>query len=173
MLCVPVVLPSADTVGVLEFTRDHLKPPFCDGDIQLIHAVVSWMAACIHENGLKRILDTQHELNEFLLEITKDLFKEITCVDRVANTILHFTKDLLHADRCSMYLVEEEQSKLYVAFEDTGTVDAKGEDVYDKKKVHDLHAVDIIAWEAIENGKVGVLVRNYTVVNFKIGNKPL
>lgn len=153
VLCVPVVLPSADTVGVLEFTRDHLKPPFCEGDIQLIHAVVSWMAACIHENGLKRILDTQHELNEFLLEITKDLFKEITCVDRVANTILHFTKDLLHADRCSMYLVEEEQSKLYVAYEDTGTVDANGKDVYDKKRVHDLHAVDIIAWEAIENGK--------------------
>lgn len=58
VLCVPVVLPSADTVGVIEFTRDHLKPPFCEGDIQLIHAVVSWMAACIHENGLKRILDT-------------------------------------------------------------------------------------------------------------------
>lgn len=100
VLCVPVVLPSADTVGVIEFTRDHLKPPFCEGDIQLIHAVVSWMAACIHENGLKRILDTQHELNEFLLEITKDLFKAAYAVSE-RKTIL--VKDLEMDSRYHIY----------------------------------------------------------------------
>ncbi|XP_062608258.1 cAMP and cAMP-inhibited cGMP 3',5'-cyclic phosphodiesterase 10A-like [Saccostrea cucullata] len=154
VLCVPVVLPSADTVGVMEFTRDQLKQPFSDTDVQVTNAVVSWMAACIHENGLKRILDTQHELNEFLLEITKGLFKEITCVDKVAKTILHFTKDLLDADRCSMYVIDEEQSKSYVAYEDTGTKDADGEEVYKKRKVHDLQSEDKIAWEVIEKGKV-------------------
>lgn len=176
VLCVPVVLPSADTVGVLEFTRDHLKAPFSQSDVQLIQAAVSWMAACIHENGLKRILDTQHELNEFLLEITKGLFKEITCVDKVVKTILHFTKHLLHADRCSMYLVEEEQAKTFVAYEDTGTVDDDGKEVYDKKKVHDLHSEDEVAWEAIENGKVGstmegvILYNHVTVCILRMAN---
>lgn len=57
-----------------------------------------------------------------------------------------------------MYLVEEEQFKLYVVYEDMGIVDVNGKDVYDKKRVYDLYVVDIIVWEVIENGKVGVFL---------------
>lgn len=57
-----------------------------------------------------------------------------------------------------MYLVEEEQFKLYVVYEDMGIVDVNGKDVYDKKRVYDLYVVDIIVWEIIENRKVGVFL---------------
>lgn len=57
-----------------------------------------------------------------------------------------------------MYMVEEEQFKLYVVYEDMGIVDVNGKDVYDKKRVYDLYVVDIIVWEVIENGKVGVFL---------------
>lgn len=57
-----------------------------------------------------------------------------------------------------MYLVEEEQFKLYVVYEDMGIVDVNGKDVYDKKRVYDLYVVDIIVWEVIENGKVDVFL---------------
>lgn len=57
-----------------------------------------------------------------------------------------------------MYLVEEEQFKLYVVYEDMGIVDVNGKDVYDKKRVYDFYVVDIIVWEVIENGKVGVFL---------------
>lgn len=57
-----------------------------------------------------------------------------------------------------MYLVEEEQFKLYVVYEDMGIVDVNRKDVYDKKRVYDLYVVDIIVWEVIENGKVGVFL---------------
>lgn len=60
-----------------------------------------------------------------------------------------------------------------MVYEDMGIVDVNGKDVYDKKRVYDLYVVDIIVWEVIENGKVGVFVRSYIVVNFKIGNRLL
>lgn len=45
-----------------------------------------------------------------------------------------------------------------MVYEDMGIVDVNGKDVYDKKRVYDLYVVDIIVWEVIENGKVGVFL---------------
>lgn len=45
-----------------------------------------------------------------------------------------------------------------MVYEDMGIVDVNGKDVYDKKRVYDFYVVDIIVWEVIENGKVGVFL---------------
>ena len=71
VLCIPIVLISNDVIAVAEFTRGHKSFPFSEVDLQLAHAIFGWMVAFIHENDLKRVLTTQQNLNDFLLETTR------------------------------------------------------------------------------------------------------
>ena len=133
MICVPVILPSNDVVGILEVTREQSKQPFGKSDLQTAQAVASWMSACFEESSLKKTLNTQSKLNDFLLETSKEIFDEMNCVDTVVQKIMMFTKELVNADRISMFLVDEEKEELYADYFDEGEKDEKGQSIFNKK----------------------------------------
>lgn len=56
-----------------------------------------------------QLLKIQEALNSFLLESTKVMFDEMEDIDSLITNIMAFTKDLVSADRCSLFLVDEDR----------------------------------------------------------------
>lgn len=54
------------------------------------------------------MLKIQRTLNEFLLEATKVMFDDLYNIDSIVDNIMIFTKELVSADRCALFLVDEE-----------------------------------------------------------------
>ncbi|VDI45847.1 cAMP and cAMP-inhibited cGMP 3',5'-cyclic phosphodiesterase 10 [Mytilus galloprovincialis] len=154
VICIPVILPSDDIIGVLEVTREQSKFSFAKGDLQTAHALVSWMTACLHESDMKRTLNTQSKLNDFLLETSREIFDEMNCVDTVVQKIMTFTKQLVNADRISMFLVDEEKQELYADYFDEGEKDENGQPLFNKKSQIRFHKDLGIAGYVARTGKV-------------------
>ncbi|XP_060064036.1 cAMP and cAMP-inhibited cGMP 3',5'-cyclic phosphodiesterase 10A-like [Ylistrum balloti] len=156
VLCVPLVLPSDDIIGVIEVVRNIKKHPFSRSDIQMAHALLSWMVACINENNMKRVLNSQQHLNDFLLETTRIIFDEMTSTDLLVQKIMMFTKNLVSADRCSMFLVDEETNELYADYFDEGKKTEDGQSIISKKSQIRFHR---------DKGIAGFVARSGQVVN--------
>lgn len=157
VLCIPVILPSDDVIGIIELIRDQISSPFTKVDMQLSNALLGWVAACIHENSLKNIVNAQQQLNDFLLDTTKEMFDEMTCIDNVVKKILSFTKDLVNADRCSLFLVDEDKQELYADIFDEGVKDEEGKDVFTKKSMIRFGMEKGIAGYVANSGEVSDL----------------
>ena len=54
-------------------------------------------------------LTVQTQMNEYLLDSTKILFDDIDNIDSLVTNIMTFTKDLVSAERCSLFLVDEDR----------------------------------------------------------------
>ncbi|XP_033761049.1 cAMP and cAMP-inhibited cGMP 3',5'-cyclic phosphodiesterase 10A-like [Pecten maximus] len=161
VLCVPLILPSDDIIGVIEVIRSSKKHPFSKTDIQMAHALLSWMVACINENTLKRVLNSQQHLNDFLLETTRIIFDEMTSTDLLVQKIMMFTKNLVNADRCSMFLVDEETNELYADYFDEGLKTEDGQSIISKKTQIRFHRDKGIAGYVAQSGKVVNIIDAY------------
>lgn len=159
VLCVPLILPSDDIIGVMEVVRNSKKHPFSRSDIQIAHALTSWMIACINENNLKRVLNTQQNLNDFLLETTRIIFDEMTSTDLLVQKIMMFTKDLVGADRCSMFLVDDETNELYADYFDEGQRSDDGQAIISKKCQIRFHRDKGIAGYVARSGQVMLITQ--------------
>lgn len=133
VLCLPVILPTGDFIAMVEIIKNELKHPFNDRELKFISTCLGWMAACIHENGLRRIMTAQETLNDFLLESTKHMFIEMTSIDTVVQNVMTFTKELVQADRCSLFLVDDESNELFADIFDEGKKDETGKTLLTKK----------------------------------------
>jgi len=51
----------------------------------------------------------QESLNNFLLDSTKIMFNDVENTDSLITHIMAFTKNLMQADRCSMFLVDDDR----------------------------------------------------------------
>lgn len=161
VLCVPLILPSDDIIGVIEVVRNSKKHPFSRSDIQMAHALLSWMVACINENNMKRVLNSQQHLNDFLLETTRIIFDEMTSTDLLVQKIMMFTKNLVNADRCSMFLVDEETNELYADYFDEGMKTEDGQSIISKKTQIRFHRDKGIAGYVAQSGKVVNIIDAY------------
>lgn len=56
-----------------------------------------------------QLLKLQDALNNFLLETTRVMFDDMENIDQLVTNIMTFTKDLVSADRCALFLVDEER----------------------------------------------------------------
>ena len=106
----PLILPSGDVKAIVEFTRDHFKLPFSPSDLQLVSMAMSWICVSWHENEAKGLSSQQEHLNDFLLETTKEIFDEMTCLDTVVKKVMMFTKELVKSERSALFLVNEEKN---------------------------------------------------------------
>ena len=84
---------------------------------------MSWICVSWHESEAKGLSSQQEHLNDFLLETTKEIFDEMTCLDTVVKKVMMFTKDLVKAERCALFLVDEEKNELYADYFDIGAPD--------------------------------------------------
>ncbi|KAK3593544.1 hypothetical protein CHS0354_018625 [Potamilus streckersoni] len=132
VIAVPVILPSLAKVGVIELKRITESESFSLRDLQAINAITSWVTACIEKIKTNKTLSVQKQINNFLLEKTKVIFDNIEDIDQLIGNILLFTKDCVNADRCALFLVDEEKHELYAANFYEG-VNAEGKPVFRKQ----------------------------------------
>ncbi|XP_064618412.1 cAMP and cAMP-inhibited cGMP 3',5'-cyclic phosphodiesterase 10A-like [Liolophura sinensis] len=133
VICVPVILPSHDLIGIMEFTRDETKESFGKWELQTVNSLVSWVVVSLHEFQLNRILTTQTKLNDFLLGTTRIMFDDMMSIDSLIQNIMMYTKGLVNADRASLFLVDEEKQEMYADYFDDGKVDEHDRPIFEKK----------------------------------------
>ena len=112
VLSVPLVSSSDDIFCVIEVCRDNQKKPFGKYDQVVANWMLGWMVLSLQQTNVDRILDLQSQLNDFLLNV---LHTNVD-IDELVEKILYFSKQLVHADRYAMFLVNEENGTLYADY---------------------------------------------------------
>ncbi|XP_060064037.1 cAMP and cAMP-inhibited cGMP 3',5'-cyclic phosphodiesterase 10A-like [Ylistrum balloti] len=135
VLCVPLVLPTKVVPAIIELRREPINPPFIEADIQVANTTVGWIAACISENIGKMSLISQQHLIHILLDNTKELLDGMTKTEELVPKIMRHTKDLVKADRCSLFMVDDEREELYANYFDEGAKSTVGIPIFEKKEI--------------------------------------
>ncbi|ESO89352.1 hypothetical protein LOTGIDRAFT_106271 [Lottia gigantea] len=133
VICIPLLLPEGDLVAISEFHRDGFKDIFSERDFQIANAMLCSILSCLHLSQINKVLETQQELNDFLLETTKQLFDDVISIDSLIQSIMHSTKNLVNAERCALFLIDHQKGELFADFFDEG-YDVDGKPVFKKKK---------------------------------------
>lgn len=74
----------------------------------------------------------QSRLHKFLLETTRKLFDDMQNIDLLVMNIMTFTKELVSADRCGLFLVDADRGELFADYFDEGKTDDSGRPTYTK-----------------------------------------
>ncbi|KAL5012489.1 hypothetical protein ScPMuIL_011040 [Solemya velum] len=165
VLCLPIALPSEDLLAVVEFTRSHEKSAFNELDVQNVNTLFGWMAACLHEMNMRKVLNTQQKLNDFLLNTTKVIFDEMTSIDVLVQNIMSFTKNLVNADRCAFFLVDDDKDELFADYFDEGAME-NGAPVFSKKPQIRFDKTKGIAGYVAKTGEVANIKDAYSDPRF-------
>ncbi|XP_063691234.1 cAMP and cAMP-inhibited cGMP 3',5'-cyclic phosphodiesterase 10A-like, partial [Bolinopsis microptera] len=125
VLAVPVLLDNEQCAGVIEICRDFGKPQFTQHDEQLLRNYSKWGELVVRYAKLYEAVKHQTDFNDLLLNVTKSLYTDIvqgkTADDlSVIDQILEQAKDLINAERCSLFLIDKETDELYAKAFDIG-----------------------------------------------------
>ncbi|XP_041376655.1 cAMP and cAMP-inhibited cGMP 3',5'-cyclic phosphodiesterase 10A-like [Gigantopelta aegis] len=153
VLAVPLVFPSGDLLGVIELCRGGFDESFGQRDQQICNSLLGWMVASLHESKINNVFVIQSKLNDFLMDTTKELFDDMISIDKLVENILQFSKDLVNADRCSMFLVNEEKKQLYADFFDEG-LKRDGKHILSKKHQIRFRCDEGIAGHVYKTGEI-------------------
>ncbi|KAL4229999.1 hypothetical protein ACF0H5_010387 [Mactra antiquata] len=128
VIAIPIVLDNGRCYAVLEFIRGWNKDKFSSLDFEVAIAIASWVNACV-----QKMKYNKDALNKFLLETTKVMFDDMENIDLLVTNIMMFTKDLVSADRCSLFLVDNDRNELFSDYFDDGQRTDDGKPVFTKK----------------------------------------
>ncbi|KAL7670817.1 hypothetical protein ACOME3_005739 [Neoechinorhynchus agilis] len=106
IFCQPFVTSSGQLLGVAEMYKiDHLA------NLTDLHV----------SNAFDfKVTASSRRLSDFLLSVTKSIFKDMNDIDVVLMKILNFAKKLVLAERASLFLVDFEKNELYAKYFDHG-----------------------------------------------------
>ncbi|XP_041360906.1 cAMP and cAMP-inhibited cGMP 3',5'-cyclic phosphodiesterase 10A-like [Gigantopelta aegis] len=133
VLSIPLCLPSGDFLGVVEFCRSGETKPFNEHELQLSDTFFDWMVTSMYQAKIIKLLDHQTKLNNFLLDNSKKVLDDKMGFEDLVETILRSIKELVDADRCTMFLVDEENRQLYAHYFDEGFTE-NGKCLFSKKQ---------------------------------------
>lgn len=88
VLCVPILTPDNDCLAVIELYKQLHQDPFSNDDLQITTVISGWMGAAIHQNQQRVALKKQQDLNEYLLNLTKNYFSETLNVEKMISDIV-------------------------------------------------------------------------------------
>ena len=88
MLCVPVVTPDGDCLAVIELFTLMNQGNFSKDDLKITIVVTGWMGAAIHQNQQRVALKKQQELNEYLLDLTKNYFSDTVQMEKMISDVV-------------------------------------------------------------------------------------
>ncbi|KAK2184282.1 hypothetical protein NP493_274g03029 [Ridgeia piscesae] len=114
----------------MEFTRGLQQTPFSEIELQTATCMLAWVSLATFEVKTNVMLKKQNDLNDFLLEVSKAFFDEVGMMSSLLEKIMQYTKDLVHADRISLFLVDKEKKELYIDIFDEGIQDARGKAMF-------------------------------------------
>ncbi|XP_071820028.1 cAMP and cAMP-inhibited cGMP 3',5'-cyclic phosphodiesterase 10A-like isoform X1 [Apostichopus japonicus] len=155
VMCVPVLQPNGEVRAVLELIRHYTSEPFTLKDYQLVSRCLLWIGIAIDKTQACMGLTKQREFNNFLLEVSRVIFDDIVAIDTLTEHIMTFAKDLVQADRCTLFLLDGQTEELYADLFDEGLT-KDGRPIYSKKKQIRF---------PIEKGIAGHVARTGEVVN--------
>lgn len=88
ILCVPVVTPDSDLIAIIELFRYDNETAFTKDDLKITIVVTGWMGAAIHQNQQRLALKKQQELNDYLLDLTKNYFSETVMMEKMITEVV-------------------------------------------------------------------------------------
>uniref|UniRef100_A0A8C6XUL2 Phosphodiesterase n=2 Tax=Naja naja TaxID=35670 RepID=A0A8C6XUL2_NAJNA len=147
VLCLPIVTVLGDLIGILELYRKWGNETF-----HLSHQEVNLKCRSKH---VSKGLAKQTELNDFLLDVSKTYFDNIVAIDSLLENIMIYAKNLVNADRCALFQVDQKNNELYSDLFDIGEVH-EGKPVFRKTKEIRF---------SIEKGIAGQVARTGEVLN--------
>ncbi|XP_071954922.1 cAMP and cAMP-inhibited cGMP 3',5'-cyclic phosphodiesterase 10A-like [Antedon mediterranea] len=154
-LVLPILQPDGEIIGVLELSRNQNSKMFSEENKQVACMYLSWVGIAIHKVQVCKGLVKQREFNDFLLEVSRVIFDDIVATDSLTEHIMMFTKSLVSADRCALFLLDEDNDELYVDLFDEG-LEIDGKPVFARKNQIRF---------SIEKGIAGHVARTGEVVN--------
>lgn len=83
VLCVPIVTPDDECLAVIELFRTTEHPPFDERHLRLVIVMSGWIGSAIFQNQQRIALQRQHELNEYLLDLTRCYFADTMLLDKL------------------------------------------------------------------------------------------
>lgn len=110
VLCVPISTDQKKVLGVIELVNKPGGFTKEDEEIFLLlakHTSIAYSNSQLYEEAL----DAQNKI-KVLLDVTTALTSELE-THSVINTIMTKAKDLLDADRCTLFMVDHERSELW------------------------------------------------------------
>ncbi|XP_016852763.1 cAMP and cAMP-inhibited cGMP 3',5'-cyclic phosphodiesterase 10A isoform X5 [Anolis carolinensis] len=162
VLCLPIVNAIGDLIGILELYRYWGNETFHLSHQEVATANLAWASVAIHQveflqylNQVSRGLAKQTELNDFLLDVSKTYFDNIVAIDSLLEHIMIYAKNLVNADRCALFQVDEKNNELYSDLFDIGE-EQEGKPVF--KKTKEIRF-------SIEKGIAGQVARTGEVLN--------
>ncbi|XP_028676111.1 cAMP and cAMP-inhibited cGMP 3',5'-cyclic phosphodiesterase 10A isoform X1 [Erpetoichthys calabaricus] len=155
VLCLPILTAIGDLIGILELHRNWGKDPFNLNNQEVATANIAWASVAIHQVQVCRGLAKQTELNDFLLDVSKTYFDNIVAIDSLLEHIMIYAKNLVNADRCALFQVDQSNKELYSDLFDIGE-ENEGKPVFRKTKEIRF---------SIEKGIAGQVARTGEVLN--------
>ncbi|XP_034040194.1 cAMP and cAMP-inhibited cGMP 3',5'-cyclic phosphodiesterase 10A isoform X6 [Thalassophryne amazonica] len=155
VLCLPILTAIGDLIAILELHRYCGKEPFSLSHQEVATANLAWASVAIHQVQVCRGLAKQRELNDFLLDVSKTYFDNIVAIDSLLEHIMIYAKNLVNADRCALFQVDNNNKELYSDLFDIGE-EKEGKPVFTKTKEIRF---------SIEKGIAGQVARTGEVLN--------
>ncbi|XP_077977683.1 cAMP and cAMP-inhibited cGMP 3',5'-cyclic phosphodiesterase 10A-like [Glandiceps talaboti] len=155
VICVPIVQANGSLIGIIELTRNYGSQPFNEGTLEMVSTFLKWAGLTVEKVQICKGLMKQRELNDFLLEVSQVIFDDIVAMDTLIEHIMTFAKNLVNADRCALFLVDQARNELYADMFDEGK-DSGGMPVFSKKRQIRF---------SLEKGLAGFVARTSEVLN--------
>ncbi|XP_070569294.1 cAMP and cAMP-inhibited cGMP 3',5'-cyclic phosphodiesterase 10A-like [Ptychodera flava] len=133
IVCVPILQANGTVNGVIELSRNYGSQPFTKETLDMVQTFLKWTGVAIEKVQVCKGLMKQRELNDFLLEVSRVIFDDIIAMDTLIEHIMTFAKNLVNADRCALFQIDDERKELYAEMFDEGN-DQDGQPVFSKKK---------------------------------------
>jgi cAMP and cAMP-inhibited cGMP 3',5'-cyclic phosphodiesterase 10 len=152
VLCQPIFQSDGELIGVLELMRTcedakaeaaqeeiHTQEfrlqdlVFAEEDEEISSSYLVWGGIAMYYAEMYVGLRKMRNLNDFLLDVIKSLFKDIS-TDAVVARIMAYAKQLVDADRASLFLVDAKQEELVATVFDQGDEELSREIRFPKDK---------------------------------------
>ncbi|XP_044277302.1 cAMP and cAMP-inhibited cGMP 3',5'-cyclic phosphodiesterase 10A isoform X2 [Varanus komodoensis] len=153
VLCLPIVTALGDLIGILELYRHWGNDTFHLVHQEVATANLSWASVALHQVEVSRGLAKQTELNDFLLDVSKTYFDNIVAIDALLENIMIYAKNLVNADRCALFQVDQKNKELYSDLFDIGE-EQEGKPVFKKTKEIRFSIDKGIAGQVARTGEV-------------------
>ncbi|TPP60082.1 putative 3' 5'-cyclic phosphodiesterase pde-5 [Fasciola gigantica] len=116
----PILNADGRPIGVIELYRSATRRAFSDSEKQIVSTIVHW-AELVHEsNGELSASTKARKVSDFILEIIRNLFSKVRSMDQVIKTIMEHAKELVKAERVTLFLVDAKKNELYSSILDVG-----------------------------------------------------
>ncbi|CAH8510454.1 unnamed protein product [Dicrocoelium dendriticum] len=122
VLAQPLLNATEDIVAVIEVYRSPTRRAFTSAEIQLLRSMVRWARLVIESEDKLDVSERAQRLSDFILEVVRNFFSRIKNMDNVIKSIMEHAKQLVKAERVTLFIVDQKKNELYSSILDMGDV---------------------------------------------------